>query len=627
MEAASNQPSALEDFLSPSVRRMDSQERNLNDTGRAVQALVTQVSELTQQLQLLRAPTAPPIPPAPSEAPSQPEPRLPIPESYSGEPNYCRAFLTRCDMHFSLQPRTFANERAKVAFVLTLLTGRAALWGTAVWENQDPCCASFQSLSAEMRRVFDRAVAGREAARKLAELRQHGGSVSDYSTEFRTLAVECHWNEEAQWDMFLHGLSDRVQKEIYALDLPTSLNGLIELALRVDARLTRIGEAELTQFHIVVPAKRAVQWRGRGQPLLRSRAHAGRASSAFPGGEGEAEVPGPLSLLRGNRAPCLHLPGKRPGPVVRMRLLSGGISSEKTSSSSTLLLVRLRWAAQTHNCQALLDSGAEGNFMDSTLAHRLHIPLRPLPHHIMVHALNGQKLPVISHVTEDITLITSGNHSETISFHILDSPLAPIVLGHPWLLLHNPKVDWSSNNILTWCQGCHESCLVSACPSVSMSVLQEEAVDLSNVPAEYLHLKEVFSKSRAASLPPHRPYNCAIELLSGKSPPKGKLYSLSVPEREAMEKYISDSLASRFIHPSSSPAGAGFFFVGKKDGSLRPCIDYRGLNDITVKNTYPLPLMSSAFERLQGASIFTKLDLRNAYHLARIRKGDEWKTL
>ncbi|XP_016359708.1 RNA-directed DNA polymerase homolog [Sinocyclocheilus anshuiensis] len=64
----------------------------------------------------------------------------------------------------------------------------------------------------------------------------------------------------------------------------------------------------------------------------------------------------------------------------------------------------------------------------------------------------------------------------------------------------------------------------------------------------------------------------------------------------------------------------------KKDGSLRPCIDYRGWNDITVKNCYPLPLMSSAFELLQGATIFTKLDLRNAYHLVRIREGDEWKT-
>ncbi len=143
-------------------------------------------------------------------------------------------------MHFALQPRTFNREESKVAFVLTLLSGKAALWGTAVWENQDNCCSSFLALSTEMRRVFDRAVAGRETARLLADLRQGDGSVSDYSIQFRTLAAECHWNEEAQWDMFLHGLADRVQREIYILDLPRSLNGLVELALRVDARLNRV---------------------------------------------------------------------------------------------------------------------------------------------------------------------------------------------------------------------------------------------------------------------------------------------------------------------------------------------------------------------------------------------------
>ncbi len=243
MEAASASANSLEAFITQSINRMDSQEASLSNTGRAVQALVAQVSELTQQFQHLRVPTAPPTPPVSSTPPEtlfQSEPRLPVPESYSGEPSFCRAFLTRCSMHFSLQPRTFNNEQTKVAFVLMLLTGRAALWGTAVWENQDPCCASFQALSGEMRRVFDRAVAGREAARILADLRQGERSVSDYSIEFRTLAAECRWNEEAQWDMFLHGLADRVQKEIYVLDLPTTLNGLIDLALRVDARLARV---------------------------------------------------------------------------------------------------------------------------------------------------------------------------------------------------------------------------------------------------------------------------------------------------------------------------------------------------------------------------------------------------
>ncbi len=91
-----------------------------------------------------------------------------------------------------------------------------------------------------MRRVFDRAVAGKDAARLLADLRQGDRSVADYSIEFRTLAAECNWKEEARWDMFLHGLADRVQKEIYILDLPQSLNGLIDLALRVDVRLDRV---------------------------------------------------------------------------------------------------------------------------------------------------------------------------------------------------------------------------------------------------------------------------------------------------------------------------------------------------------------------------------------------------
>lgn len=129
------------------------------------------------------------------------------------------------------------------------------------------------------------------------------------------------------------------------------------------------------------------------------------------------------------------------------------------------------------------------------------------------------------------------------------------------------------------------------------------------------------------SLPPHRDYDCAIDLPPGAPLPKGWLYSLSNAEDHAMEEYINSSLQAGIIRPSSSPVGAGFFFVEKKDKTLRPCIDYTGLNDITIKNRYSLPLMTSAFDQLQGARVFTKLDLRNAYHLVRIREGDGWKTV
>ncbi len=297
------------------------------------------------------------------------------------------------------------------------------------------------------------------------------------------------------------------------------------------------------------------------------------------------------------------------------------------SGGPTTLPAVLQSEGITHTVAALIDSGAGGDFMDIELAREWGIPVSPLAEPISAKTLCGTPLTKITAITGLVHLTISGNHTEEIRFLLIHSPSAPVVLGHSWLIKHNPCIDWAHHTVLEWSPFCLSQCLVSASsPVMSVSVLQGEPVDLANVPEAYHDLRAVFSKSRASSLPPHRPYDCAIELLPGTSPPKGRLYSLSGPEREAMEKYINESLLAGFIRPSSSPAGAGFFLVEKKDGSLRPCIDYRGLNDITVKNSHPLPLMSSAFELLQGATIFTKLDLRNAYHLVRIRKGDEWKT-
>ena len=200
------------------------------------------------------------------------------------------------------------------------------------------------------------------------------------------------------------------------------------------------------------------------------------------------------------------------------------------------------------------------------------------------------------------------------------------MLGKPWLVKHNPSISWENNVISAWGDKCYSSCLRSAPLPLTRSVARVDPADVTGVPDAYNDLSAVFCKESALSLPPHRPYDCSIELLPGAPLPKSRLYNLSEPEKNTMQKYISESLAAGIIRPSSSPVAAGFFFVSKKDGSLRPCIDYRQLNDITIKNRYPLPLLSSTFEPLAKAKIFTKLDLRCAYHLVRIRHGDEWKT-
>ena len=241
---------------------------------------------------------------------------------------------------------------------------------------------------------------------------------------------------------------------------------------------------------------------------------------------------------------------------------------------------------------------------------------------LVARSLNGQRLGRISQATVPVRMKLSGNHQEEISLLIIDTPHSPVVLGHPWMARHRPRVDWSRHEILDWDPACSSRCLQKAYTPV-VTPRREEPPDPAKVPREYHDLGEVFRKSRATCLSPHRPYDCVIELQSGATPPRGRIFSLSRPQREAMEKYLSESLAAGIIRLSSSP---GFFFVGKKDGNLRPCINYRGINAMTVRNRYLLPLMDTAFELLQGATVFTKLDLRNAYHLVRIKEGDEWKT-
>ncbi|KAI2644189.1 Transposon Tf2-9 polyprotein [Labeo rohita] len=275
---------------------------------------------------------------------------------------------------------------------------------------------------------------------------------------------------------------------------------------------------------------------------------------------------------------------------------------------------------------AFVDSGAAGNFIDQAYAAQMGIVTEALSQPLKVTAIDGRPLTLspITHRTQELTLIID-NHSEIIKFYVTKIPSPAIILGHPWLVTHDPLISWTSRRIIHWGATCQELCLrarAGTCSGESGAL----DVDREAIPVQYRDLAEVFSRRSAARLPPHRPYDLAIDLVPGAVPPRGHLYSLSAKEQLAMEEYVAEGLRAGTIRPSSSPAAAGFFFVKKKDGGLRPCVDYRGLNQITVKIRHPLPLTNTALDALSGAHFFTKLDLRSAYNLVRIREGDEWKT-
>ena len=148
-----------------------------------------------------------------------------------------------------------------------------------------------------------------------------------------------------------------------------------------------------------------------------------------------------------------------------------------------------------------------------------------------------------------------------------------------------------------------------------------------DVPWQYQDYQSVFNVQYSDELPPHRSFDHAIDMVEGKEPPWGPIYVLSEKDLEVLGTYLDDMLHSGKIRPSKSLAGAPILFVPKKEGrGLRFCVDYRGLNKVTILNRYPLLLMNELRDRVCGAKISKKLDLKSGYNLIRIKEGDEWKT-
>jgi hypothetical protein len=147
--------------------------------------------------------------------------------------------------------------------------------------------------------------------------------------------------------------------------------------------------------------------------------------------------------------------------------------------------------------------------------------------------------------------------------------------------------------------------------------------ELKTIPQEYRRHLKVFSEKAATHLPSDCPWNHAIELKpDALASIRGQIYPLTQLENEALEKHIKEQEAKGYICPSKSPYAAPFFFIKKKSRELRPIYDYRELNKWTVKNHYPLPLISELIYRLQGCDLFTKFDIHNGYHNLKIKPED-----
>ena len=155
------------------------------------------------------------------------------------------------------------------------------------------------------------------------------------------------------------------------------------------------------------------------------------------------------------------------------------------------------------------------------------------------------------------------------------------------------------------------------------SLLTEEV----KIPDEYSDFADIFSEEKILVLTEHTKLNeHVIDLEDDKQPAYVPIYSLGPVELETLKTYIETHLKTGFIRPSKSPTSASILFNKKSDNSLCLCMDYRGLNNLTIKNQYSLPLIGESLDRLGQAIKFTQLDLTSTYYQMRIKEGDERKT-
>uniref|UniRef100_A0A3B4ZJD2 CCHC-type domain-containing protein n=1 Tax=Stegastes partitus TaxID=144197 RepID=A0A3B4ZJD2_9TELE len=211
-------------------------------------ALLKQVSLLTSKFSQLSPQAAQPVGTADSSPPSVTavnpvisqstrEPNVPVPERFSGDGGSCQAFLTQVSLVFDLQPLSYSTDRAKIAFLVSLLTGAAREWGTAVWDRQEAICNSYTAFKDEMKKIFDHPIQGRDASHRLLNIRQGNRSVAEFSVEFRALAAGSGWNDESLQVAFYAALHDSIKDELATWDETTSLDETIALATRIDTRI------------------------------------------------------------------------------------------------------------------------------------------------------------------------------------------------------------------------------------------------------------------------------------------------------------------------------------------------------------------------------------------------------
>jgi hypothetical protein len=209
---------------------------------------------------------------------------------------------------------------------------------------------------------------------------------------------------------------------------------------------------------------------------------------------------------------------------------------------------------------------------------------------------------------------------------VLESKGIDVILGMDWLSKHNRLIDCAKNAVTLTPSSGKE--LVYVAENLVMDKAASNRIVLNHLDvvstldirtvSEY---PDVFLEE-LPGMPPDREIEFVIKLVPGTAPIFKRPYRMVANQLVELKEQLQELLDKGYIRPSASPWGAPVIFVPMKDGTQRMCVDYRSLNEVTIKNKYPLPRIDDLFDQLQGACVFSKIDLRSGYHQLNFRASD-----
>jgi hypothetical protein len=282
---------------------------------------------------------------------------------------------------------------------------------------------------------------------------------------------------------------------------------------------------------------------------------------------------------------------------------------------------------ESYPAKVLFDTGATHSFVSASWVESHNIPIEPMIPPLRVNSVGGkvQSDRICPNLRIEIRGIAF-----PASLVVMGTQGLDVIVGMNWLHRNQDTVSCDKRTVKLVSPSGKEVVTKlylpeleeGACHHLSMDEDESNSIETIRIVSEF---PDVFPEE-LPDMPPERKVEFAIEFIPGTAPISKKAYRVSGPELVELKKQIDELLEKGYIRPSTSPWAAPVLFVETKDGTKRMCIDYRALNEVTIKNKYPMPQIEYLFDQLRGASVFSKIDLRSGYHQLRIRPSDIPKT-